>query len=114
MGQYNLMFEQEEFTELVRLYSELAKIADRQMNEYQMILDIINTNAVISGELHDKLEVYEDAVHTYQSILGESFREISKKLNEFVRDVDEADGDIYGIGTSVSYTHLTLPTSDLV
>lgn len=64
MGQYNLMFEQEEFTELVRLYSELAKIADRQMNEYQMILDIINTNAVISGELHDKLEVYEDAVHT--------------------------------------------------
>lgn len=59
MGQYNLMFEQEEFTELVRLYSELAKIADRQMNEYQMILDIINTNAVISGELHDKLEVYE-------------------------------------------------------
>ena len=54
MGQYNLMFEQEEFTELVRLYSELAKIADRQMNEYQMILDIINTNAVISGELHDK------------------------------------------------------------
>ena len=58
MGQYNLRFEQEEFTELVRLYSELAKIADRQMNEYQMILDIINTNAVISGELHDKLEVY--------------------------------------------------------
>ena len=53
MGQYNLRFEQEEFTELVRLYSELAKIADRQMNEYQMILDIINTNAVISGELHE-------------------------------------------------------------
>lgn len=103
MGQYNLMFEQEEFTELVRLYSELAKIVDRQMNEYQMILDIINTNAVISGELHDKLEVYEDAVHTYQSILGESFREISKKLNEFVRDVDEADGDIYGIGTYEAY-----------
>ena len=46
MGQYNLMFEQEEFTELVRLYSELAKIADRQMNEYQMILDIINTNSL--------------------------------------------------------------------
>ena len=68
MGQYNLMFEQEEFTELVRLYSELAKIADRQMNEYQMILDIINTNAVISGE-----------------------------------DVDEADGDIYGIGTYEAY-----------
>jgi len=103
MGQYNLRFEQEEFTELVRLYSELAKIADRQMNEYQMILDIINTNAVISGELHDKLEVYEDAVHTYQSILGESFREMSKKLNEFVRDVDEADGDIYGIGTYEVY-----------
>ena len=103
MGQYNLRFEQEEFTELVRLYSELAKIADRQMNEYQMILDIINTNAVISGELHDKLEVYEDAVHTYQSILRESFREISKKLNEFVRDVDEADGDIYGIGTYEAY-----------
>lgn len=103
MGQYNLMFEQEEFTELVRLYSELAKIADRQMNEYQMILDIINTNAVISGELHDKLEVYEDAVRTYQSILGESFREMSKKLNEFVRDVDEADGDIYGIGTYEAY-----------
>ena len=103
MGQYNLMFEQEEFTELVRLYSELAKIADRQMNEYQMILDIINTNAVISGELHDKLEVYEDAVHTYQSILVESFREMSKKLNEFVRDVDEADGDIYGIGTYEAY-----------
>lgn len=103
MGQYNLMFEQEEFTELVRLYSELAKIADRQMNEYQMILDIINTNAVISGELHDKLEVYEDAVHTYQSILGEAFREMSKKLNEFVRDVDEADGDIYGIGTCEAY-----------
>lgn len=103
MGQYNLMFEQEEFTELVRLYSELAKIADRQMNEYQMILDIINTNAVISSELHDKLEVYEDAVHTYQSILGESFREMSKKLNEFVRDVDEADGDIYGIGTYEAY-----------
>lgn len=103
MGQYNLRFEQEEFTELVRLYSELAKIADRKMNEYQMILDIINTNAVISGELHDKLEVYEDAVHTYQSILGESFREISKKLNEFVRDVDEADGDIYGIGTYEAY-----------
>ena len=103
MGQYNLMFEQEEFTELVRLYSELAKIADRQMNEYQMILYIINTNAVISGELHDKLEVYEDAVHTYQSILGESFREMSKKLNEFVRDVDEADGDIYGIGTYEAY-----------
>lgn len=103
MGQYNLMFEQEEFTELVRLYSELAKIADRQMNEYQKILDIINTNAVISGELHDKLEVYEDAVHTYQSILGESFREMSKKLNEFVRDVDEADGDIYGIGTYEAY-----------
>lgn len=103
MGQYNLMFEQEEFTELVRLYSELAKIADRKMNEYQMILDIINTNAVISGELHDKLEVYEDAVHTYQSILGESFREMSKKLNEFVRDVDEADGDIYGIGTYEAY-----------
>lgn len=103
MGQYNLMFEQEEFTELVRLYSELAKIADRQTNEYQMILDIINTNAVISGELHDKLEVYEDAVHTYQSILGESFREMSKKLNEFVRDVDEADGDIYGIGTYEAY-----------
>ena len=103
MGQYNLMFEQEEFTELVRLYSELAKIADRQMNEYQMILDIINTNAVISGELHDKLEVYEDAVHTYQSILGESFREMSKKLNEFVRDVDEADGDIYCIGTYEAY-----------
>lgn len=103
MGQYNLRFEQEEFTELVRLYSELAKIADRQMNEYQMILDIINTNAVISGELHDKLEVYEDAVHTYQSIPGESFREMSKKLNEFVRDVDEADGDIYGIGTYEAY-----------
>ncbi len=103
MGQYNLRFEQEEFTELVRLYSELAKIVDRQMNEYQMILDIINTNAVISGELHDKLEVYEDAVHTYQSILGESFREMSKKLNEFVRDVDEADGDIYGIGTYEAY-----------
>lgn len=103
MGQYNLRFEQEEFTELVRLYSELVKIADRQMNEYQMILDIINTNAVISGELHDKLEVYEDAVHTYQSILGESFREMSKKLNEFVRDVDEADGDIYGIGTYEAY-----------
>ena len=103
MGQYNLRFEQEEFTELVRLYSELAKIADRQMNEYQMILDIINTNAVISGELHDKLEVYEDAVHTYQSILGESFREMSTKLNEFVRDVDEADGDIYGIGTYEAY-----------
>ena len=103
MGQYNLMFEQEEFTELVRLYSELAKIADRQMNEYQMILDIINTNAVISGELHDKLEVYEDCGHTYQSILGESFREMSKKLNEFVRDVDEADGDIYGIGTYEAY-----------
>lgn len=103
MGQYNLRFEQEEFTELVRLYSELAKIADRQMNEYQMILDIINTNAVISGELHDKLEVYEDAVYTYQSILGESFREMSKKLNEFVRDVDEADGDIYGIGTYEAY-----------
>lgn len=103
MGQYNLRFEQEEFTELVRLYSELAKIADRQMNEYQMILDIINTNEVISGELHDKLEVYEDAVHTYQSILGESFREMSKKLNEFVRDVDEADGDIYGIGTYEAY-----------
>ena len=103
MGQYNLRFEQEEFTELVRLYSELAKIADRQMNEYQMILDIINTNAVISGELHDKLAVYEDAVHTYQSILGESFREMSKKLNEFVRDVDEADGDIYGIGTYEAY-----------
>ena len=68
-----------------------------------MILDIINTNAVISGELHDKLEVYEDAVHTYQSILGESFREMSKKLNEFVRDVDEADGDIYGIGTYEAY-----------
>ena len=103
MGQYNLRFEQEEFTELVRLYSELAKIADRKMNEYQMILDIINTNAVISGELHDKLEVYEDAVHTCQSILGESFREMSKKLNEFVRDVDEADGDIYGIGTYEAY-----------
>ena len=68
-----------------------------------MILDIINTNAVISGELHDKLEVYEDAVHTYQSILGESFKEMSKKLNEFVRDVDEADGDIYGIGTYEAY-----------
>ena len=103
MGQYNLRFKQEEFTELVRLYSELAKIADRQMNEYQMILDIINTNAVISGELHDKLEVYEDAVHTYQSILGESYREMTKKLNEFVRDVDEADGDIYGIGTYEAY-----------
>ena len=38
-----------------------------------------------------------------QSILGESFREMSKKLNEFVRDVDEADGDIYGIGTYEAY-----------
>ena len=103
MGQYNLMFEQEEFTELVRLYSELAMIADSQMNDFQMILDILGTFAVISGELHDKLEVYEDAVHTYQSILGESFREMSKKLNEFVRDVDEADGDIYGIGTYEAY-----------
>lgn len=80
MGQYNLRFEQEEFTELVRLYSELAKIADRQMNEYQMILDIINTNAVISGELHDKLEVYEDAVHTYQSILGNPSGKCQKNL----------------------------------
>lgn len=26
MGQYNLRFEQEEFTELVRLYSELARL----------------------------------------------------------------------------------------
>ena len=26
-----------------------------------------------------------------------------KKLNEFVRDVDEADGDIYGIGTYEAY-----------
>ena len=33
MGQYNLMFEQEEFTELVRLYSELAKIADRRISD---------------------------------------------------------------------------------
>lgn len=33
MGQYNLMFEQEEFTELVRLYSELAKIADERISD---------------------------------------------------------------------------------
>ena len=26
-------------------------------------------------------------------------REISKKLNEFVRDVEGEEGDIYGIGT---------------
>lgn len=26
-----------------------------------------------------------------------------QKLNEFVRDVDEADGDIYGIGTYEAY-----------
>ena len=41
MGQYNLMFEQEEFTELVRLYSELAKIADRQMNECEYFLNSV-------------------------------------------------------------------------
>ena len=33
----------------------------------------------------------------------ENLREMSKKLNEFVRDVDEADGDIYGIGTYEAY-----------
>ncbi|WP_455720210.1 hypothetical protein [Agathobacter sp.] len=103
MGQYNLKFDQDEFTELMRLYSELAEITDNQMNEYQLILDSINTNAVISGELHDKLEVFEDSVYTYQSIFGESCREMSKKLNEFVRDVDEKDGDIYGIGTYTAY-----------
>ena len=50
---YDLKLDEDEFTELANLYSELAEIANDKMSQYQRILDEILTDAVVSGDLHD-------------------------------------------------------------
>ena len=101
---YDLKLDEDEFTELANLYSELAEIANDKMSQYLRILDEILTDAVVSGDLHDKLELFkEKAVKIYQNTFGDSCSEMSSKLNEFVIAVDERDGDMYGYGQYVAY-----------
>ena len=72
-----------------------------------------------SPNLHPMLNVAVKAARSAGSIINraaldvEAVRISQKQVNDFVTEVDHASEKAI-IETPVSYTHLTLPTSDLV
>lgn len=100
---YNLKLDEDEFAKLAELYSDIGELSKDKMKEYVNIIDEIINNAVVSGNLHNKLELFQETIKLYESVLENSCNELSKKLKEFVVKVDEKDSDLYGKGIYSAY-----------
>mgnify|MGYP004675837169 FL=1 len=100
---YNLKLDEDEFAKLAELYSDIGELSKDKMKEYVNIIDEIVNNAVVSGNLHNKLELFQETIKLYESVLENSCNELSKKLKEFVVKVDEKDSDLYGNGIYSAY-----------
>ena len=100
---YNLKLDEDEFAKLAELYSDIGELSKDKMKEYVNIIDEIINNAVVSGILHNKLELFQETIKLYESVLENSCNELSKKLKEFVVKVDEKDSDLYGNGIYSAY-----------
>ncbi len=100
---YNLKLDEDEFAKLAELYSDIGELSKDKMKEYVNIIDEIINNAVVSGNLHNKLELFQETIKLYESVLENSCNELSKKLKEFVVKVDEKDSDLYGNGIYSAY-----------
>lgn len=100
---YNLKLDEDEFAKLAELYSDIGELSKDKMKEYVNIIDEIINNAVVSGNLYNKLELFQETIKLYESVLENSCNELSKKLKEFVVKVDEKDSDLYGKGIYSAY-----------
>lgn len=65
---YNLKLDEDEFAKLAELYSDIGELSKDKMKEYVNIIDEIINNAVVSGNLHNKLELFQETIKLYESV----------------------------------------------
>ncbi|WP_075718081.1 hypothetical protein [Roseburia sp. 499] len=95
---YNLKLQEDEYEKLMTLYSELGDLVDEKMETYIKFLSEMTNESIVKGALHDKLQIFLEAVQLYQNTFSNTCKEVVSKLEQFIISIDELDEDIYGAG----------------
>lgn len=65
------------------------------INRYTDILHGILNDGVMSGDFHDKLQLFSDNFNGLTEELDDIYVQIQTQINRFLRDFEKADAQLY-------------------
>lgn len=92
---YDLVIDDEGVTEMSAILQQKLELYDTKLDEMVGIMEKINTDAIIQGNIADNIRMLNTELH---SLVGESehLKEcIAQELSRYLAEIEEADGRLY-------------------
>ena len=94
----NLVLDSDGIAQFNKLVQSFGIVYEKKKTDYIDVLRSLCDNAVVDGELHNKLKLFLEDIKQCKDEVGQVCDEIIKKNTNFKDDVDRKDMDFYKDG----------------
>ena len=94
-GDSNLKINDDEFYTYSTLINEMAGLLEEKLSAYMYIMQTVCNDGIISGNVHDNLQEYIEAIRFMEGQLLLLSAEMGLNVDTFITEVDELDANLY-------------------
>lgn len=94
-GNGSLKINDDEFYTYSTMINEMAGLLEEKLSAYMYIMQTVCNDGIISGNVHDNLQEYIEALKLMAGQLLLLSAEMGFNIDTFITTVDELDGQLY-------------------
>lgn len=94
-GNGSLKINDDEFYAYKTMINEMAGLLEEKLSAYMYIMQKVCNDDITSGNVHDNLQAYLEAVRLMEGQLLMLSSELSSNIDTFITEVDELDINLY-------------------
>lgn len=94
-GNTSLKIYDDEFYNYKTKINEMAGLLEEKLSSYMYIMQTVCNDGITSGNVHDNLQAYMEAVRLMQGQLLLLSAELGLNIDTFITEVDELDRNLY-------------------
>ncbi len=90
-----LKINDDEFYSYKTMISEMAGLLEEKLSAYMYIMQTVCNDGIISGNVHDNLKEYMEAVRLLEGQLLLLSSALGLNIDTFITEIDELDKNLY-------------------
>lgn len=94
-GNGSLKIYDDEFYDYKTKINEMAGLLEEKLSSYMHIMQTVCNDGITSGNVHDNLQAYMEAVRLMEGQLLLLGAELGLNVDTFITEVDELDRNLY-------------------
>lgn len=94
-GNGSLKINDDEFYAYKTMISEMAGLLEEKLSAYIYIMQTVCNDGIISGNVHDNLKEYMEAVRLLEGQLFLLSSALGSNIDTFIAEIDELDKNLY-------------------